>query len=790
MGKHRPNTKRPKRIRRITARIIKFTVLSMVVAGFGCAIFFASYLMGLEEWKEFDPKKIGEMQQTLLIYDKNGLETAALHNQENRIYVSINDIPEHVKNAFIAVEDVRFYEHGGVDIIRIIGAFVEGISKGSSIRGTSSISQQLVKNTSLTGVRTISRKLQEAVMAVKLEGEYGKDKILEMYLNYIYFGNGAYGIEAAAKVYFGTTAASLSVAQAAQLAGIIRSPTNYAPHINMQKSIDRRNLVLSLMEKENFITKAQERKAKAEPVVLSEEDEIHYGFFIDLALCEAQDILSLDSEELLSSGCKIYTTLDQSIQDYAQEIFGDSENFPANAADGELCQAAVCILDSATGEIRAVIGGRDYETRRGLNRALDIKRQPGSALKPVIVYAPAMEKLGLGPTTLVLDERENFDGYIPKNYSNQYSGWVTLRRAISSSLNLPAVRVLEKIGVESGKLYASNVGIPFDEKDNGLTLALGGFTTGVSPLMLANSFTPFANGGYYSCPSCITKIEDKTGNIIYERPDTKVNVLSKETAFLMTSMLQSAASEGTARRVSPQGVSIAAKTGTSSADNISGNKDAWTVAYNADYTVCCWMGFDNTDEQHCLASNITGGTYPAELIKKIFENIYNGKKAPEFDKPDSIVQAKIDMQSIKNDNQPLLASTFTPEAHTALEYFTQDSVPTEYTSYWAVPIPPDDLSVSHGDGGCPLLSFTPKQEFALYRIMRTDENDKKPQLIGEYSGAAARITVNDFNVEYGSTYKYYIVPVHPEIKIKGEPLSGPPSTSVKITLLTEEKYMP
>lgn len=765
-------------------------MLCTVVLCLACVIFFSSYLMGLDEWKEFDAKKIGNMQQTLLIYDKNGLETAALYNKQNRVYISIEDIPSHVKNAFIAVEDIRFYEHNGVDFIRIAGAFLEGIRKGSSIRGTSSISQQLVKNTSLTGIRTISRKLQEAVMAYKLERIYEKDEILEMYLNYIYFGNGAYGIEAAAKVYFGTKTALLSVAQAAQLAGVIRGPSHYAPHINMQKSIDRRNLVLSLMAQENYITQAQADKAKSERVVLNDEIVIEHGYFIDLVLSEAEGILSLNSEELLSGGYKIYTTLDQSMQNHAEELFRQSDNFPGIADDGEVCQAALCIIDSATSEIRAVIGGRSYETRRGLNRALDIKRQPGSALKPVIVYAPAMEKLGFLPTSLVLDERGDFNGYIPKNFSDNYSGWVTLRRAISSSLNLPAVRVLEKIGIEAGKLYASNVGIPFDEKDMGLTLALGGFTTGISPLKLANSFTPFANGGYYSCPSCITKIEDRKGKLIYTRPDTKVSVLSKETAFLMTSMLKSAATVGTAKRIEIEGMSIAAKTGTSGADNISGNKDAWTVAYNADYTICCWMGFDNTDEMHCLASNVTGGTYPAELIKKVFESAYIDKQSPNFLQPYSIVQAEIDLQSIKNDNEPLLASTFTPEGQTALEYFTEEAVPTEYTSYWVVPAPPDDLYVSHGSGGYPCISFTPKQSFALYRIMRMDILEKQPQMIGEYSGGTARILINDFSVEYGHSYKYYVVPVHPEIKIKGEQLTGPPSLTVRITLLSEENYMP
>ena len=734
------------------------------------------------------------MQQTLLIYDKDGVETAAMYNMQNRVYISIDDIPEHVKNAFIAVEDARFYEHNGVDFIRIVGAFVQSLRSGDYIRGTSSISQQLVKNTSLTGVRTISRKLQEAVMAYKLEQHYSKDEILEMYLNYIYFGNGAYGIEAASKVYFGINTQSLSIAQAAMLAGTIKAPTHYAPHIDMQASLKRRNLVLSLMAEHGFISNSESKDAQEETAVLCEDTKAHHGYFIDQVLSEAEDILMLDSEELLSSGYRVYTTLDQPLQHTLEMLFEDNAHFPGNADDGTPCQAAVCVLDSSTGELRAVVGGREYETRRGINRAIDMRRQPGSAIKPVIVYAPAMEKLGYTPATLVLDEKGDFDGYIPKNFSDRYTGWVTVREALSRSLNLPAVRVFDALSVPTGKLYASNVGISFEDADTGLSLALGGFTTGVTPLALCNAFTPFANGGYYAHPCCVLKIEDAAGEIIYERPDSRVSVLSAETAFLMTSMLQSAVSSGTAHRLQTDGVSIAAKTGTSGAGHVGGNKDAWSVAYNTDYTMCCWMGFDNTDANHCLPPSVTGGTYPAEMLGEMFEAVYEDGAAPVFSQPSGIVQAQIDAHSLTFDSTPLLAGAFTPDDQIVMEYFPEDSVPTEYSSYWAVPAPPDDLSVVHGNGGYPLISFTPKTDFVLYRLMRVGAkgqwHEKTPTVIGEYSGSTAPVTVSDFTAEYDHSYMYFVAPLHPEIMIDGEHLTGVSSSSVRITLLSEEDYMP
>ena len=791
MGKHRIDHGLLGRIFCVIGKVIKYGSLTAVTLMLAGIAFFVSYLMGLDEWKEFDAKNIGEMQLTLLIYDKNGIETAALYNQQNRVYLPINQIPEHVKNAFIAIEDARFYQHNGVDLVRIGGALLEDLRRGSLSQGASTISQQLVKNTSLTGVKTISRKLQEAVMAYQLEQAYSKDEILEMYLNYIYFGNGAYGIEAAAKVYFGTNTASLSLAQAAMLAGTIKAPTHYAPHLNLQKSITRRNLVLSEMEKSGFITSRQKREAQTEPVVLSEKPQVSYGYFIDMVLGEAETILNMDGEELLSSGCRIYTTLDQSMQNSLQSLFEDSRNFPPDAQDGERCQAAFVVLDSMTGEIRATMGGRSYDTRRGLNRAVQIKRQPGSTIKPVLVYAPAIEKLRYSPSTLVLDEKEDFNGYVPKNFTDSYAGWVTMRYAVEKSLNLPAVRVLAMIGVEPAKLFASSVGIPFEKEDIGLTLALGGFTMGVSPVCLTGAFTPFANGGYYTMPSCISRIEDGRGEVLYQRPDTKTCVMSDDTSFLMTSMLKTAATTGTARRVAVTGMDIAAKTGTSGADNLSsGNKDVWTIAYNAQYTMGCWMGFDITDDAHCLSSDVTGGTYPADLVNKMFKAIYKGVTPPSFQKPSSVVEARIDKQSLMSGGVPMLASAFTPEEQTIIEYFQKADAPTEYTAYWSVPVPPDDLNAIHTNGGYPCLSFTPVQAHVIYRLMRRDVGEGISVMIGEYAGASSALSVNDYTAEYGHTYDYYVVPVHPEIIIKGERLCGPPSQGVRIRVGSEESYMP
>lgn len=788
MGRHYERPKSPKRKRSLAFRIFKYSILGTLTAFLCAAVFLFSYLMGLKEWKEFDPYKIAQMQQTLLIYDRYGNQTAALYSKQNRVYVALSDIPEYVRNAFLAVEDARFYQHGGIDVIRIIGALAEDLKNGNLRQGGSTISQQLVKNTNLTGAKTLSRKLQEAVMAYKLEQVYSKDKILEMYLNYIPFGNGAYGVEAASEVYFGKRVNELTLAQAAMLAGIIKAPAHYAPDENLEKSVERRNLVLSLMRQQGMITQEQQQKASAEPVTLAEPPKYEFGFFTDMVLYNAENAISATSSELLSGGYRIYTTLDQDIQNQAEALFNDAENFPADAEDGEKCEGALVVLDSATGEIRAVVGGREHKTRRCLNRATDMKRQPGSAIKPVLVYAPAMEKLGYLPTTMVLDERGEFDGYIPKNFSDSYKGWVTLREALAESLNLPAVRTLREVGVEAAKLYASRVGIQFDDRDTGLTLALGGFTKGVSPLALCNSFTPFANGGYFSYPSCITKITDSEGNVIYESPRTKACVLSKETSFMMTSMLETAATSGTAKKLHIDGVPIAAKTGTSEASPA--NRDAWVIAYNPELTACCWIGFDSTDGAHCLPNGVTGGTYPAVILRKLFESVYKDRRAPDFIKPGTLVEARIDKQSLKEGSVPQLASVFTPKEQTVCEYFLKKNVPTQYSVYWTVPSPPDDFAVRHGDGGLPEISFTPPQSFAEYKIMRLDRTETEPVLIGVYKGNVETVSVTDETALYGHTYSYYVIPVHPEIITDEGPLEGPSTAVALISLSSEESYMP
>ncbi|MBQ9942467.1 MAG: PBP1A family penicillin-binding protein, partial [Christensenellaceae bacterium] len=628
-------------ILRIIGRLFLFSAVALVCG----AAFVLSYLAGIEEWQEFDPHSIREnMPLSTHLYDADGKEFLLLSGEEKRIYVPLRDIPLHTRQAFIAVEDTRFYEHGGIDPVRILGALVEDIKSGSIKEGASTISQQLIKHSSLTFDQNISRKLNEIMMAFKLEKAYSKDEILELYLNQIYFGAGAYGVETAARTYFDCPASELSLSQSALLAGIVKSPSAYAPHLHMDAALKRRDLVLGRMLDGGFISPGQYRAAIDEKITLSFSQDLDYpyGYYTDMVLLQAKQALGVSYDQLSTGGYHIYTGLQPSVQSAVEQLAADKSLFPPDAADGLPAECAVVVLRADSGRIAAVLGGREHTARLGFNRATSMRRQPGSAIKPVLVYAPALEYGGYTTTSFLLDQPEDFDGYTPRNSGSRYRGWVTLRDCVAYSINIPAVKLMDELTVPAAKSYASSVGIPFEEKDKNLSLALGGFTTGVTPLELCSSYQPFASGGYYQKSSSLLRIAGPDGRTLYHQDESRYSVLSAESAFLMSSMLSSAVEYGTSKSLYIEGVPLSAKTGTSTYDDAKNNKDAWIVAYNSDYIVCCWMGFDKTDALHSLPQGVTGGTYPAAFARRLFLRLYPDGKGPSLPVPDGIAAVSLD----------------------------------------------------------------------------------------------------------------------------------------------------
>ena len=785
------NKKKVKRIIGIIAKVFAVTLLISIAVG---TVYFIK-LIDTTKWKDFDPTKLENQAQTLVFFDKDNKPIGGMFSSQNRTNIKITDISPTIQKCFIAAEDVRFYSHPGVDIRRIIGAFITDLRMGHISQGGSTISQQLIKNTHLTNEQTITRKLQEARLALQLERVYTKDQILEMYINTVYFGNGAYGLQAAAQSYFGKNASELTIAQGALLAGVLKGPGIYAPHLHMDKSIARRDLVLDLMFKYNFITKEELATAKKEKVILAvkSKEKEQFGFFLDAASQEAESITKIAHEDMISGGYRIYTSMDSSLQSYCDGLISDKNNFPPPAKDGELVQSALVVLDSKTGAVRTVVGGREYTTKMGFNRATSSLRQPGSAIKPVLVYGPAIDRYGYTGATMIQDEPVNYNGYAPADLG-KYLGWVTLRQALVRSLNVPAVRVLHDVGLSSCKDFASRLGIRFDKGDNNLSLALGGFTTGVTPLDFAGAYTAFPNGGRVSIPSFISRIEDSEGKVIYQSKYETTPVMTVDTAFIMTDILHNAAASGTASSLNMPKIPVAAKTGTVAWDK--GNRDVWLASYNPEYTMVTWMGFDRTDNTHYLSSKVTGGSYPAVVQKAIYTYLYKNREAPKFVVPDTVTVVALDKKALLETQQVLLASPLTPEDQKLYEYFPKSQAPTNQSTYWQVPISPTGFSLSLSINNYPNISFLVAQDFARYDLYRIDGFGQTVK-IKEFKAANGTIINYVDNTAGLGIWQYYILPVQPDLNVTGSPtqtlsitVTDPLATTPQDTGLLPEITLP
>lgn len=755
-------------------RALRWVLLLMVLAVLGFVLFMAAQLWDLDAWQDFDPANILDAQQSLILYDGENGEILRLHDKEDRVSIPLSDVPDLVQKAFISAEDARFYEHPGVDVIRIVGAAWADIKAGGYVQGASTISQQLIKLSHLTADKTISRKLEEAVLACQMETRYSKDEILEMYLNYVYFGGGYYGIEAAALGYFGVHAKDLSVAQGAMLAGILKSPSNYAPHLDFEASLARRDTVLSLMAEYGYLDDQGLADAKGETMVILHDgtaSEEGRNYYVDAALQDAMEILQIDSETLLSGGYRIYTAMDSAIQNQCEAIFQQDDLFPGDA------QGAIVVQEAGTGLIRAMVGGRGaYDTAMAFNRATDIRRQPGSVIKPVIAYAPALEGYGYTAATMLLDEPTTFAEYSPRNFGNKYYGWVTLREAVTRSLNVPAVKVLSDIGVSAGKAFAQSCGIPFDPQDTSLTLALGGFTYGVSPLQIAGAYAAFASQGIYNTPTCIQRITDSTGKELYVYEPENRRVMSEQNAYILTSMLQSAIQEGTGHRLKDLDIPLAGKTGTVGEGE--GNRDAWMACYSADYAAAVWIGYD-TSQDGALPQDATGGKYPALILEQLFQGLYQDRAPKEFSMPSGVNAYKLDKRTLEMFHEPVLATALTPSSAIQTEVFVEGTQPTAQSSYWVVPSPPGEFRVYLGGDGKPQIAFTGRESFAQYQLYR-QKGTESPQLIKTWDGKGA-VTYGDDSALPGCTYTYYILPVHQEMNVGGEQVKGPATKKVTVT---------
>ncbi|MGE7545889.1 transglycosylase domain-containing protein [Sporosarcina newyorkensis] len=614
--KEQQHKKSPKQKSSLMKKITRFIFIGLLLA-IVCGLLVLNIFITFS-----DVSKLEEpAPRSTFIYAPDGEIISKISNS-NIEGVSIDQIPQTLIDAVVSVEDQRFYKHHGVNYLRMGRALIQNAFKGKIVAGGSTITQQLAKNVFLTEDRTYSRKFKELILAKKIERTYSKDEIMERYLNQIYFGDGSWGVQRAAQTYFGKDINKLTLSESATLAGVIKAPTHLSPTKNMEKSLNRRNLVLSLMLSEQYITREEYDDAVGQKIVLADSTVPNYKgkypYYIDRVIDEAVGTYHLTKNEVLSGGLHIYTEINPVIQDALEEVYADDRYFPESKPD-QLIQSASVFLNPKTGGISALVGGRGDYTYGRFNNATELIRQPGSTLKPLAVYTPALEQ-GYQMSDLLLDESINIDGYSPKNFDQKNRGEVTMYDALAHSYNVPPVWLLHQIGIEKGVRAVERFGIPLEENDHTLGLALGGLNKGTSPLRMAQAFSAFANNGVMVEAHAIVEIKDSEGEVLGKWREQSVDMTNAEIAQQVTYMLQGAVEEGTAKKAQISGIEVAGKTGTTQLPftGVDGSKDHWFVGYTPDLVGAVWLGYNQTDAGHYLTSTSSFTAPPifAQVVSK------------------------------------------------------------------------------------------------------------------------------------------------------------------------------
>ncbi len=616
-----PRSKPPKRsFLKLFLKIILGILITILVLATGVGIgFFTANINARQDIADIVPPASSQ------IYDSAGNEIANIHAAENRVPVKIEQIPINLQHAFVAVEDNRFYEHRGVDPQGLLRAVYTNIVAHEIAEGGSTITQQLAKNAYLTQERTMKRKIQEVFLALQLEKQYTKQEILEMYLNQIYFGQGAYGVQAAARTYFGKDVQDLNLSECAMLAGIPKSPNYYSPFNNLDASKERRNVVLDQMVKYKYIRSTEADSAKSAEVVLTDpklpEARDDAAYFINYVTQIIAD--KYGAESIYKDGMKIYTTIDLDMQHMAQAAL--LENLPTTSTDTngiQQPQGALVVIDPKTGYIKAMVGGRGTDQ---FNRATMAERQPGSAFKP-FVFIAALEN-NFTPDTIIEDSPITINGWSPQNDSRRFSGPVTLRTVATFSMNVPTVKIAQKLGMDKAIYYAQEMGISTfvldgARNDRNLATSLGGLTRGVTPLEITSAYGTFANGGIHVPSTAIIKVLDRNGKVLEEFDPTGKQVVSAESAAALTSMLEDVILKGSGKRANI-GRPAAGKTGTTSS-----YKDAWFVGYTPDLVAGVWIG---NDDNSPISGGMMGGETPATVWNVFMQRALANVPVHDFD---------------------------------------------------------------------------------------------------------------------------------------------------------------
>ena len=617
-GKHRSKPLSQHTFRRFWRRFHLTKIL--LIIGLGFSLLTGGYLFYLAKTTNVKDLQ-NALKATTIIYDKNGDQAGSLTGQKGT-YVELDAISENLQNAVVATEDRSFYKNSGINYGRF---FLAILTLGRS-GGGSTITQQLAKNAYLSQDQTVERKAKEFFLALEINKKYSKKEILTMYLNNAYFGNGVWGIEDASKKYFGVSASQLSLDQSAVLAGMLKGPEIYNPLYSVENATNRRNTVLQNMVAAGYIDQKTADQSAAVDIhgqlvdaYEGKSEDYRYPSYFDAVINEAVNEYGLTEEDIVKNGYRIYTELDQNYQASMQVIYDNTALFPV-AEDGTRAESGSVALDPKTGGVRALVGrvGSDQNPGfRSYNYATQAARSPGSTIKPLVVYSPAVAA-GWSTNKELDNSTTQYGSYEVNNYAGiQSSPTVPMYQALAESLNLPAVATANDLGLNTVFEYGKKFGLNMDKVDKSLAVALGaGVTT--NPMQMAQAYGTFANGGVMNDAHLITKIENASGQVVKSHSQKSTRVLSGSTTDKMTNMMLGTFSNGTGVNAAPYGYTMAGKTGTTETSfnkDLSG--DQWVIGYTPDVVISQWLGFPTTDENHYLTDSSAG------TASEIFRNVAN-----------------------------------------------------------------------------------------------------------------------------------------------------------------------
>lgn len=689
------------------------------------ALIGVGYYFAVTKDAVLSPEKLALSDKTFTLYDSDGarIKNTALTFTQS---VRISDVPEETQIAFIGVEDKHFYSHGGFDVKRIAKAAINNLRSHSFKEGASTISQQLIKNTHLSQEKTFSRKLREWKLTRALERAYTKDEILEKYLNVIYFGHNCFGLQSAARFYFDKAPNELDLADSAILAGLVRSPNNYSPFKNAEKCLKRKESVLRLLFKNGAITKNQMQEALEKPLPLSPNKSTRDFGYLHFVFDELSS-LSEKNGFTVSGKVEIDTYLDRTVQKQLELVAGDYAE----------SDKTLTVLDNQTRGFKACVSSVG-----------EIQRLTGSLLKPLLVYAPALEENFISPATPLLDEKIDYAGYSPNNFDGKFHGYVSARECLAKSLNVPAVKLLNILGIEKGANYLEKLGLSVEKDDLSLAIALGGMKNGYTFRDLIAAYATFPNGGTFAECGFISSVRID-GKTVYEHSLKPQRVFSEETAYLTTDMLCTAAQTGTAKKLRSLPFQIAAKTGTAGTAN--GNTDAYALSYTTRDTVGVWLG-------NATGGFIehTGGGLPCNFLLQVNEQLNKLYPSPieNFSEPKNVKRVTLDKLSYYDTHTLLLADNLAPEEYTFQELFKKSAIPLKTSDFFSNPtIDPPALQYENGNV---VITFDDRlSKLYRFKIERYDYATHSTLYVGEY---IQKFT--DENVDKNKNYVYSVTPIY------------------------------